>query len=329
MASVEYRGVRAEVADGETALAALERVGAPIPRGCRRGICGACLVRVRRGTVAAEAQRGLSPAQAAMGLAFACLTKPTDDLALEEPGRGVEHTARVVALDPLSADVRRVRLAANSPLAYSAGQYVVLARPDGEERSYSLASVPSDGALELHVRRVPGGAVSGWIFDELRPGDAVRLRGPLGNCCYAPGRPQQPLLLVGTGTGLAPLWGIVRDALAHGHTGPIDLYHGARTTAGLYFRDELEALEERCATFRYHPCVLEGPADRPRVRVGALEAIALSDHPTTAGRRVFLCGDAPLVRALKRRFFLNGTASRDLLADPFEPVTSMERRPCT
>ena len=58
--------------------------------------------------------------------------------------------------------------------------------------------------------------MSGWLGTEARPGEAVRLQGPVGECFYVPGQPEQPLLLAGTGTGLAPLYGIVRDALAAG-----------------------------------------------------------------------------------------------------------------
>ena len=118
---------------------------------------------------------------------------------------------------------RRLRLRPEGSFDYQPGQYVQLRRPDGLARSYSLASLPREGWLELHVRRVTDGRMSSWIFDELHVGGRLELRGPFGDCHYEPGRPEQPLLLAGLGTGLAPLYGIARDALESGHTGPVQL----------------------------------------------------------------------------------------------------------
>lgn len=142
--------------------------------------------------------------------------------------------------------MRPGRLVVDPSFAYEPGQFLTLLRGDGLARSYSIASQPDDEHLELHVRLVPGGAMSGWLASPEALGAALQVRGPSGSCFYVKGRPEQPLLLAGTGTGLAPLWAIARAALAAGHTGPIRLFHGARSAAGLYFIDELSDLAERC-----------------------------------------------------------------------------------
>jgi NAD(P)H-flavin reductase len=97
--------------------------------------------------------------------------------------------------------VLRARLRLPQPFAYRAGQYITLKRGDGLSRSYSLASLPTDETLELHVRLAPHGRMSGWLFNEAREGDAIMLRGPAGDCFYTTGKIDQPMLLVGTGTG--------------------------------------------------------------------------------------------------------------------------------
>jgi ferredoxin-NADP reductase len=88
---------------------------------------------------------------------------------------------------------------------------VTLSRADGLARAYSIASQPdaADGCVELHVRVLSSGRMSSWLGGGQAVGERVSLRGPIGECFYLPGNPQQPLLLAGTGTGLAPLWGIV------------------------------------------------------------------------------------------------------------------------
>jgi hypothetical protein len=81
----------------------------------------------------------------------------------------------------LADDVCQLRIESATSLYYHAGQFINLRRADGLTRSYSLASLPmEDGFLELHVKRMPGGAMSQWIHDELAVGDELELQGPHG-----------------------------------------------------------------------------------------------------------------------------------------------------
>jgi NAD(P)H-flavin reductase len=204
-------------------------------------------------------------------------------------------------------------LQADSDLGHRAGQYVTLLREDGLARSYSIASATGDRLLELHVRVLSDGRMSRWLPEAA--GAAVRLRGPAGECFYAPLDLDQPLVLAGTGTGLAPLWGILQDAIANGHRGPILLVHGGRTPAGLYLREPLRRLAEAHPNVTYMPCVLE--SQEPDVSVGRLDEVVAGLVPSPAGSQVFLCGDPDLVRQLKRRLYLAGAKLADLHADPF------------
>jgi NAD(P)H-flavin reductase len=156
-----------------------------------------------------------------------------------------------------------------------------------------------------------------WIFQDLRPGERVEIRGPNGSCFYTEDRPEQPLLLIGTGTGLAPLMGIARDALNKGHTGPIHLYHGTRDPAGLYQKLELEWWATQYQNFQFVPCLsgTEVPRD---CRMGRTEEVAFAEQPDLSGWRVFLCGCPPMVHAAKKRAYLAGAALAEIHADPFE-----------
>jgi NAD(P)H-flavin reductase len=169
--------------------------------------------------------------------------------------------------------------------------------------------------------------MSGWLFTEARAGDAVTIRGPAGDCFYTAGKPDQPLLLAGTGTGLAPLLGIGRDALLQGHRGPIFLYHGALNPGGLYGSDVMHALTATHPHLQYRPVVLEGEAGNGVV-VGALDKVVLAAHPKLTGWRGFVCGDPGIVQLLKKKLFLAGMASRDISADAFVESTVVESTPC-
>ena len=219
-------------------------------------------------------------------------------------------------------DVVQVFLEPKDPLIFHPGQYLDVFHPSGAARSYSIASLPSTEQLELHVRRVPDGLVSGWIH-ALSRGDTVGVRGAFGQCFFASGDLEEAepekLLLVGAGTGLAPLLGIARDALAKGFTGPIDLIHGGVEPSRLYLRDQLAALERGAEALKVHHCVLRGASESERE--GALDELAVELGAPLAKSRAFLCGDEGIVRLLQRALFLAGVPSGEILADPFSPAS--------
>ena len=316
-----------ECLPSETVLQALLRHGVEVSYSCRTGTCLTCLMRARRGAPPASAQKGLKETWQAQGYFLPCLCEPAEDLDLARPDdAAVFGRARVVAVEPLAPGVRRVLLEPAVALYYRAGQFINLRRADGLTRSYSIASVPHlDRYLELHVKRLPGGIMSNWICDGLRTGAPVDIQGPHGSSFYVPGRSEQPMLLIGNGTGLAPLLGILRDGLHDGHRGPIRLYHGSRHAEGLYRADELRALAARSPNFGYVPC-LSGPDVAPGCRAGRAEAVAFADLPQLAGWRVFLCGYPPMVHAARKQAYLAGASLDDIHADPFE-LRDLRRTP--
>ena len=313
MPTVTYAGASFVSAPGEAVLDTLLRNGVPISNSCRAGACQSCLLRSSNGIIPAVAQRGLKSTLIEQGYFLSCALVPESDLIIEAAS-GLEVEATIAALERLTSSVMRARVQLHAPLAYRAGQYVALRREDGLTRSYSLASLPTEETLEFHVRLAPHGRMSGWLFEQARTGERVRVRGPAGDCFYTTGNPAQPLLLVGTGTGLAPLAGICRDALAHGHAGPIHLYHGSRTREGLYLQSELDALRRSHSNLHYSTIV---PEEDDTSTAAALIQVIARAHPSLTGWRGFVCGNPPAVAALKKKLFLSGMSSREIFADAF------------
>lgn len=309
MPAIHWDGERHELHEDETVLDGLSRNGVAVPNSCRAGVCQSCLLRASSGHVPATAQVGLKPALIEQGYFLACVCKPSEDLIVEAPGSGVRSAARLIATSRLSDTVIRVLLESDAPLGHRAGQYLTLFRPDGLGRSYSIASLPTELTLELHIRLIPNGQMSSWLATTAQPGEMLSTQGPAGDCFYTAGAPDQPLLLAGTGTGLAPLYGILRDALHQGHRGPIRLYHGALNEAGLYLVPELEALATLHPQLEYRPTLLHTH--------GPLPDCILKDQPKLNGWRGFVCGDPQIVAQLKKRLFLAGMASRDIHSDAF------------
>jgi ferredoxin-NADP reductase len=278
-------------------------------------------MRVVRGAVPEKALVGLTPAMVARGLFLACQCFPSEDLEVALADDVIERiAAKICGIERLTDEIRAVRLRPSRPYEYRAGQFLRLFKDAQTSRNYSLASVAALGEdLTLHVRRIDGGLVSGWIFEALRPGDEVLISEPFGDCVYTAGKPEQHLLLLGTGCGLAPLYGVARDALHSGHRGRIELYHGSSSARGLYLIDELRQLAARCRNFRYRSCLSGGPFEHGHSSGSPLD-LALKDHPDLSGWKVYLCGNPQMVDAARVETFLAGAASSEIFADPFLPT---------
>jgi NAD(P)H-flavin reductase len=272
------------------------------------------------GNIPIRAKKGLKVTLCESGCFLPCVCVPAGNIIVVSPNEtSAWNSATVTNITRLSATVCQVFLDPGKPFNYHAGQFVNLRRDDGLMRSYSLASVPDSGSvrLELHVGLVNGGRMSGWIFSELGEGDVIDFEGPHGTCFYVPDRGYRPIVLAGTGTGLAPLLGIVRDALNDpNHSGEIHLYHGSRSKSGLYLQDHLRGLERQHHNFYYVPC-LSGSDRCQGTRNGRAHEVAFSDHQNLNGWRVFLCGNPGMVRAAHRIAYLQGAGMLDINSDPF------------
>lgn len=320
MSSIVVKDQRYPLTPGATVLDTLLHAGVEVPFGCRAGACQSCLLRATSGTIPAEAQQGLKETLKAAGWFLACRCQPVDELTIDLSAQATPmQRARLVEKRPLSPRVMGLWLKPEEPFDYRAGQYLTLWRDASQGRSYSLASLPGeDSLLELHIARIDGGIVSGWVHDALQLGDEITIQGALGECFYVAGDLAQPLLLVGTGTGLAPLYGIVRDALRNGHHGPIHLFHGARTRDYLYYHDEVSALAARHDNLHYHPSLVEGSDPLAGdVEIGPVDQLLTRHLPTLAGWRVYLSGAPDIVAKLRKQCFLAGAASKAIHTDPF------------
>lgn len=334
MPHITYEGIQLPIQPGQTVLDAAHASGIDLPCSCRNGVCQSCLVRAESGSIPPPgSQKGLKPSLVQRGYFLACIARPTQDLAVASPDAAAGSiSATISAIEPLSPTVARIRFTPDGHCPdtlqeHRPGQFITVLREDGLARSYSIANIPSvEGDIEVHVRRIQGGRMSSWLCEEKPVGATVQLRGPAGDCFYL-NDPNEPLLLVGTGTGLAPLVGIARDALARGHRAPIRLYHGALNASGLYLQDELRSMETDHPAFSATLCVLNGNgADA----TGKLDEIVLQRTKDLASQRTYICGDPGFVHSFRKRIFLAGARMNAIHADAFEiaPPPASTTQPC-
>jgi len=303
---------------GDSVLDALLREQADIAFGCRQGACQACLTRSLAGPPPADAQTGLKDVLRQQNYFLACLCYPQQDMLISlESGADRFTEATVIGKAWLNADTLLLTLQCQQALDFYAGQFVNLKRADGLLRSYSISNQRSHGdQLAFHIRRLAGGQFSEWVHKDLAIGDTLGVSEPQGLCYYLPEQPQQSLLLIGTGSGLAPLAGIISEALQQGHNGPIHLFHGSRNLEGLYWVKEMRQLARQYPNFFYTPCISSDEAPEG-IAKGRAHDVAMSTLSGLKDWRVFLCGHPDMVHQAKRQAFLKGASIQNIYADAF------------
>ena len=320
MTVIRYNDQFIQLKNEQSVLDALNSHGASIPFSCRSGICQTCLMQAQQGTPPEQSQQGLKDSLKLQNYFLACVCYPSTDLVVTLADANANQrliTATVKRLDLLNDEIMQLVLDCQNQFDYRPGQFINLYLNQTIFRSYSLASVPQqDRYLHLHVRRLPDGQVSNWIHKTLKIGDEVVVSAPLGNCFYTSGRAEQNLLLIGTGSGLAPLYGIIRDALNQGHRGEIYLFHGSRELAGFYLQKTLAQLSKQYSNFHYLPCI-SGPESANGYGKGRADNLAFQQITDLKNWRVFLCGHPEMVNSARRKAFLAGASMQDIYLDAF------------
>ena len=309
--------------DDETVLDCLLRHKVDVAYSCKSGSCHSCLLKSEQNDVSDIAQQGLKATAIAQGFFLSCQQKA----ALLAEANYIDEKllyirAELVRKNNLTMDICQLFIKPNVPFKYRAGQFINLKSPNGIVRSYSIASIPSDGnTLELHVHRKRNGLMSQWILDEFNVGDCIDIQGPIGECFYCTKELNSPITMIGTGTGAAPLIGILRDALSQGHQGPITFYHGSRNFDSLYLHTLLLEIEAKNSNVSYRPSLsseTDTSALTQDIEKGHCNEIALTEMIYSDEALLFLCGNPWMVKQTKTKAFLNGIASRNIYTDPFE-----------
>lgn len=304
--------------DEETVLDALIRQEVDVSHACKKGSCHCCMLRSPELTPPEAAQKGLKSTLKELGYFLSCLCVPEHDMQLKLPEQSdIFSNGKVLVNEMLNQHTMLLIVECQDILEYKAGQFVNLQRGDGLTRSYSIANIPQHSkTLEFHIKQLPGGQFTGWVRNELKVGDTVAVSEPQGHCFYLPERKEQGLLLVGTGSGLAPLAGILKDALSHGHSGPIHLFHGTSEVEDLYRVDEMRQLSADNDNFDYTPCI-SGKNVPDGYTAGRANIVALDKETNLKDWRVFLCGHPEMINTLKMDVFMQGVSMADIYTDAF------------
>lgn len=316
-------GRRFEGRPDESLLDAALRQGVVLDYSCRTGRCSSCKGRVRSGdTVAVHDELGLSDEEKALGFILTCVRQARGPLELEIDDLGdvvlpeaKTLPCRIQSIERLSHDVVRVtlRLPPTSALEFLPGQYIDVIGSEGLRRSYSIANAPrQDKQIELHIREVPAGAMSRYWFHEAKVNDLLRLRGPLGTF-FLRGQAGKDLVLLATGTGIAPVKAILEGLLglpADMQPRNVTVYWGGRHREDLYWQPP-ELLGPR-----FVPVLSRAGKDWSGER-GYVQDVMLRDHVYLADTLVYACGSDAMIHGAQAKLHAAGLPSRQFHSDAF------------
>jgi len=313
-----------EAEDNESILDAALREGVVLPYSCRSGRCSTCRGRVLQGmTTALHTELGLSAADRGGGSILTCVRAAQSDVELDvEDFSGMEFfaprmiPARIDSIDRLSHDVVRVflRLPPTAGFRYHVGQYVDVVGSGGVRRSYSIANAPDESKLlEFHIRRVPGGEMSGYWFGAAAKNDLVRINGPLGTFVLGEAEGLD-LVFLATGTGIAPVKAMLECLnRASGQPVPksVTVLWGGRTPEDLYWNPT-----QFSASLVYVP-VLSRLSEGWTGSLGYVQDVLLARNPDISRLMVYACGSDAMIHGAQAVLARAGLPRHRFRSDAF------------
>jgi CDP-4-dehydro-6-deoxyglucose reductase len=328
--TIQPSGHAFSVRQTESVLDAALRQGIILPYGCRNGTCGSCLGAVLSGTVhyPGDPPPALGEVPDTQGKALFCQARAASDLVIGvrevEAVQDIEvrtMPCRVSRLEHLAPDVIRIylKVPAAQRLQFLAGQYINILLKGHAPRAFSIANAPhADEFIELHIRYVEGGYFTDQVFHMMHEKALLRFQGPLGTF-FLREDTDRPAILVGGGTGFAPLKAMLEHAFEIGLHQPLHLFWGVRARRDLYLDELPRHWAEKYRNFRYTPVLSEpGPKDAWAGETGLVTNAVVNQYPDLAGYDIYASGPPVMVQGGHRLFLKHGLDESRFFSDAFE-----------
>lgn len=321
-------GRRFSARPGETVLNASLRHGVVLPYSCKNGTCASCKCRLLAGRLdyPHKPPSALSLDDLHGGWALTCQAVAQGDVLIE--ARELEQVAdipirklpaRVESLEQFTPEIMRLRLKLPKAarLQFLAGQYIDIIQADGKRRAFSIASAPSESEfIELHIKHVSGGGFTGHVFESMQTKDILRFEGPLGTFFIRRGS-ARPIILVGGGTGFAPLKSMIEELIEVGCTRPLTLFWGVRQESDLYAQSLIAQWRSAHPALDFVP-VLTEPSTDWSGECGLVHEAVLRRVANLAEHDVYMSGPPAMVSAGRTAFLTAGVPEQRLFYDSFD-----------
>lgn len=332
--SVYGSEVNAVARPGATILEALLGQGVEYSHGCTTGFCGLCKSHLLSGQVEHldYMDSALSDEERRGGLILPCCAIPTANCVIEPAVSDVplppvvSFDTDIVNIEPVSPEVRLLRLRSQRPFEFLAGQYASLTFDGLPPREFSMASEPGSAVIDFYIKRVRGGAVTDEGVARAAVGDRVTVSGPFGTA-FLRTDDASPIIAVGGGTGIAPILSMLLSGLGKGISQEIRLYFGVRDEADLFSIEQLEGLASAHKNLSLNVVLSSPSAHSARWRQGRLDAVLKTDLASTAiaNWRAYIAGSPTMVNAVSTTLAAMGVPSSRRHCDPFLTAADLHR----
>ena len=227
---------------------------------------------------------------------------------------------RVQKMERLAHDViaLHLKLPGNERMQFLAGQYIEFLLNDGKRSAFSLANSPHDDKLlQIHVRYVPGGQFSEYVFNGMQEKTILHIEGPFGNFHLCE-ESDKPIIFIAGGTGFGPIKSMIEYALAQGTKRTMALYWGVASLRDLYMNALPNQWQAAHPNLNYVPVLSEPlPEDGWIGRTGLVHQAALADYADISGFQVYCSGAPQMVEAAYADFTARGLPPEEFFSDPF------------
>ncbi len=319
------------VEGGRSLLSTLASEKIYIPSACGgKATCGLCKVQVLEGAgpFLPTEEPYITLEERAKHVRLSCQIKVKGNMKLgipEELFNIREYMCELESMTDMTYDIKRLRmkLPPGQTINFKAGQFMQFySKPYGkikEEafRAYSISSKSSEhDYIELLIRLVPGGIVTGYVHTALNEGDQVRLSGPYGDF-YLRGDCEE-LIMVAGGSGLAPIRSLVYEVIEKELPHKMRFFFGANTLKDLYYMDEFAQIEKDHPQFTFIPCLaFPKPEDNWTGDTGFVTVALENQVDTGEGKEAYLCGSPGMLDACMTVLRSKGFTDQAIFYDKF------------
>ena len=327
--SILHRDIIYDALPGKTLLQSALAAGVAFPHDCKVGTCGTCKYKLINGKVKEIRPSAvvLDEIELREGYRLGCQALPRTDLEIELDHLGETalfelstFSAEITSMSLISHDIINLRLKLDRPMEYIAGQYVELQHPDiSGKRSYSISSAPKGSPsknLNFHVRHVPGGAFTDWLFREDRVGEHLTADGPTG--FFYLRESDAPIICIAGGSGLAPILSLLEQMVYEKIDRRVILLYGGREQRDIYALNEIDTLSlNLLGKLTFIPILSEEPVDSSWDGERGFVTEALKKIENLGNFHAYLCGPPPMIDVAENQLISAGVSTDNIHADRF------------
>ncbi|MCX8515170.1 MAG: FAD-binding oxidoreductase [Burkholderiales bacterium] len=314
--------VNFDVNENETILDAGLRLKYKLPHSCKNGACGACKTMVLDGKIKLDPYNDLTLSQhdKEQGYTLLCKAHPLTDVKLEIDNLFDAMPIRILPVkvsDIIKINqvaILKVKLPSNLPFNFYAGQYVEILLK-GKNRLYSIGSSPTNGQeIELHIKYHQDGVFSQYVWNELKVGDILRFKGPLGH--FRLQSTNNPIICVCTGTGFAPLKSILDYMAETANKRKIYFYWGNKIEDDFYALDIIKKWQQQLDI----KIILALSQDKQQnYASGRVTNLLNNDFANFADYEIYACGNPTMIEEVFHLTCKRGLNKKNFFSDAFIP----------